>query len=69
MFSGNPFILFIGVISFVLFFFLLGMRASKKQRDRNNKINWSWFWKKNNNSSITVNDESEEVVEDEKHDT
>jgi preprotein translocase subunit YajC len=46
MFSGNPFILFIGVISFVLFFFLLGMRASKKQRDRNNKINWSWFWKK-----------------------
>ena len=69
MFSGNPFILFIGVISFVLFFFLLGMRASKKQRDRNNKINWSWFWKKNNNSSSIFNNESEEIVEDEKHDT
>ena len=65
MFSGNPFILFIGVISFVLFFFLLGMKASKKQRNRNNKINWSWFWKKNSNNSSTVpKDESEEIKED-----
>ena len=62
MFSGNPFILFIGVISFVLFFFLLGMKASKKQR---NKINWSWFWKKNSNNSSTVSkDESNEIKED-----
>lgn len=65
MFSGNPFILFIGVISFVLFFFLLGMKAPKKQRNRNNKINWSWFWKKNSNNSSTVSkDESNEIKED-----
>ena len=65
MFSGNPFILFIGVISFVLFFFLLGMKASKKQRNRNNKINWSWFWKKNSNNLSTVSkDESNEIKED-----
>jgi hypothetical protein len=43
VFSGNPFILVIGVLSFTIFFFLLGTRASKKQRERNNKINWSWF--------------------------
>lgn len=65
MFSGNPFILVIGVLSFTIFFFLLGTRASKKQRERNNKINWSWFWKKNsNNSSTAPKDESEEIKED-----
>ena len=58
MLSGNPFILLIGILSFVVFFFLLGTRASKKQRERSNKINWSWFFNINK-----VNEKQPKIIE------
>lgn len=58
MLSGNPFILLIGILSFVVFFFLLGTRASKKQRERSNKINWSWLFSINK-----VNEKRPKIIE------
>ena len=58
MLSGNPFILLIGILSFVVFFFLLGTRASKKQRERSNKINWSWLFSINK-----VNEKQPKIIE------
>ena len=53
MLSGNPFILLIGILSFLVFFLLLGTRASKKQRERTNKINWSWLFNINKKTRET----------------
>jgi hypothetical protein len=47
MFSGNPLILVLGILSFVLFFSILGIKASKKQFQRENRPNWRWYWNKN----------------------
>ena len=47
MLSGNPFILILGIVSAFIFFYLLKVRASKKQTERDNKINWSFLWNKN----------------------
>jgi|TARA_Y100000389_G_C17102653_1_gene336698 hypothetical protein len=58
MLSGNPFILLIGILSFLVFFFLLGTRASKKQRERSNKINWSWLFSINK-----VNEKQPKIIE------
>ena len=58
MLSGNPFILLIGILSFVVFFFLLCTRASKKQRERSNKINWSWLFSINK-----VNEKRPKIIE------
>ena len=58
MLSGNPFILLIGILSFLVFFFLLGTRASKKQRERSNKITWSWFFSINK-----VNEKQPKIIE------
>ena len=58
MLSGNPFILLIGILSFLVFFFLLGTRASKKQRERSNKINWSWLFNINK-----VNEKQPKIIE------
>ena len=49
MFSGNPIILILGLISFAVFFYLLRLRASKKQIDsfeQPKRMNWSWLWLK-----------------------
>ena len=54
MLSGNPFILLIGILSFVVFFLLLGTRASKKQRERSNKINWSWLFNISKKTGKTI---------------
>jgi hypothetical protein len=65
--SGNPFILLIGILSFVVFFFLLGARASKKQRERSNKINWSWLFnisKKTGKQPKIIDGESKEIKDD-----
>jgi len=65
--SGNPFILLIGILSFVVFFLLLGTRASKKQRERNNKINWSWLFnisKKTAKQPKIIDGESKEIKDD-----
>ena len=35
MFSGNPLILILGILSFVIFFSMLGIKASKKQLQTN----------------------------------
>jgi hypothetical protein len=58
MLSGNPFILLIGILSFLVFLFLLGTRASKKQRERSNKINWSWLFSINK-----VNEKQPKIIE------
>ena len=47
MLSGNPFLLILGGISILIFFSLLRMRASKKQTQRNNRADYSWYWSKN----------------------
>ena len=33
--------------SILIFFNLLKTRASKKQIQRNNRANWSWYWSNN----------------------
>ena len=46
MMSGNPIILVLGVVSAFIFFYLLRVKASKKQTERDNKINWTFLWNK-----------------------
>ena len=67
MLSGNPFILLIGILSFLVFFLLLGTRASKKQRERTNKINWSWLFninKKTGKHPKIIDGDSKEIEDD-----
>tara|TARA_B100000401_G_scaffold52658_1_gene30766 strand:+ start:1038 stop:1205 length:168 start_codon:yes stop_codon:yes gene_type:complete len=45
--SGNPLILILGIVSAFIFFYLLRIKASKKQTERDNRINWSFLWNKN----------------------
>ncbi len=47
MLSGNPFLLILGIISILIFFTLLRTRASKKQVQRNNRADYSWYWSNN----------------------
>ena len=47
MLSGNPLILILGIVSAFIFFYLLRIKASKKQIERDNRINWSFLWNKN----------------------
>lgn len=47
MLSGNPLILILGIVSAFIFFYLLRIKASKKQTERDNRINWSFLWNKN----------------------
>jgi hypothetical protein len=71
MFSGNPIILIIGLISFAIFFYLLRLRASKKQIDsfeKPKRMNWSWLWNrygKNKKESNIIEVQAEEISEDE----
>jgi hypothetical protein len=71
MFSGNPIILIIGLISFAIFFYLLRLRASKKQIDsfeKPKRMNWSWLWDrygKNKKESNIIEVQAEEISEDE----
>ena len=68
MLSGNPFILLIGILSLLVFFFLLGTRASKKQRERINKINWSWLFsinKRNEKQPRIIEGEAQEIKDNE----
>ena len=47
MLSGNPFILVLGIVAFAIFFYLLRIRASKKQTEsfkEPKRMNWSWLW-------------------------
>tara|TARA_Y100000746_G_scaffold57285_1_gene46287 strand:+ start:426 stop:647 length:222 start_codon:yes stop_codon:yes gene_type:complete len=70
--SGNPFILILGIFAFGIFFYLLRIRASKKQIEsfkEPQRMNWSWLWLrfgKNKKESNIIEGESEEISEDEK---
>lgn len=72
MLSGNPFILILGILAFGIFFYLLRIRASKKQIEsfkEPQRMNWSWLWLrfgKNKKESNIIEGESEEISEDEK---
>ena len=72
MLSGNPFILILGILAFGIFFYLLRIRASKKQIDsfkQPQRMSWSWLWLrfgKNRKESNIIEGESEEISEDEK---
>ena len=72
MLSGNPFILILGIFAFGIFFYLLRIRASKKQIEsfkEPQRMNWSWSWLrfgKNKKESNIIEGESEEISEDEK---
>lgn len=72
MLSGNPFILILGIFAFGIFFYLLRIRASKKQIDsfkEPQRMSWSWLWLrfgKNEKESNIIEGESEEISEDEK---
>jgi hypothetical protein len=70
--SGNPFILILGIFAFGIFFYLLRIRASKKQIEsfkQPKRMNWSWLWLrfgKNKKESNIIEGESEEISEDDK---
>ena len=72
MLSGNSFILILGIFAFGIFFYLLRIRASKKQIEsykEPQRMNWSWLWLrfgKNKKESNIIEGESEEISEDEK---
>ena len=72
MLSGNPFILILGIFAFGIFFYLIRIRASKKQIDsfkESQRMSWSWLWLrfgKNKKESNIIEGESEEISEDEK---
>ena len=71
MLSGNPFILILGLIAVLIFFYLLRIRASRKQIDsfkEPKRMNWSWLWLrygKNKEKSNIIEGKSEEVFENE----
>ena len=72
MLSGNPFILIVGIFAFGVFFYLLRIRASKKQTESSKeprRMNWSWLWLrfgKNKKESNIIEGKAKEVSEDEK---
>ena len=72
MLSGNPFILILGIFAFGIFFYLLRIRASKKQIEsfkEPQRMNWSWLWLrfgKNKKKSNIIEGEVEEIIENEK---
>ena len=73
MFSGNLFILLLGPICILIFFFLLKTKASKKQLQRDNKVDWSWYYfggknnkivDKNSKKGTVIEGESKEIKND-----
>ncbi len=71
MFSSNPLILFLGLVSFGIFFFLLRIRASKNQIEsfeNKKRMNWSWLWLrygKDKSKSNVIEGEVKEVNHEE----
>ena len=57
----NLFFIIIGIFSFIIFFNLLKVKASKKQINRSNRINWRlWEKKYPENQNIIDADYKEE---------
>ena len=71
MFSSNPLILFLGLASFGIFFYLLRIRASKNQIEsfeNKKRMNWSWLWLrygKNKSKLNIIEGEAKEVNHEE----
>ena len=71
MFSSNPLILFLGLVSFGIFFYLLRIRASKNQIEsfqNNKRMNWSWLWLrygKDKSKSNVIEGEAKEINHEE----
>jgi len=71
VFSSNPLILFLGLVSFGIFFYLLRIRASKNQIDsfeNKKRMNWSWLWLrygKDKSKSNVIEGEVKEVNHEE----
>ena len=71
VFSSNPLILVLGLISFGIFFYLLRIRASKNQIEsfeNKKRMNWSWLWLrygKNKPKSNIIEGEAKEVDHEE----
>ena len=71
MFSSNPLILFLGLVSFGIFFYLLRIRASKNQiesYENKKRMNWSWLWLrygKDKSKSNVIEGEVKEVNHEE----
>ena len=71
MFSSNPLILFLGLVSFGIFFYLLRIRASKNQiesYENKKRMNWSWLWLrygKDKSKSNVIEGEAKEVNHEE----
>mgnify|MGYP005735813021 FL=1 len=71
MFSSNPLILFLGLVSFGIFFYLLRIRASKNQIEsfqNKKRMNWSWLWLrygKDKSKSNVIEGEVKEVNHEE----
>ena len=71
MFSSNPLILFLGLVSFGIFFYLLRIRASKNQIEsfeNKKRMNWSWLWLrygKDKSKSNVIEGEAKEVNDEE----
>ena len=71
MFSSNPLILFLGLVSFGIFFYLLRIRASKNQIEsfeNKKRMNWSWLWLrygKDKSKSNVIEGEVKEVNDEE----
>ena len=72
MLSSNPLILFLGLVSFGIFFYLLRIRASKNQIEsfeNKKRMNWSWLWLrygKDKSKSNVIEGEAREVNHEEK---
>ena len=72
MFSSNPLILFLGLVSFGIFFYLLRIRASKNQIEsfeNKKRMNLSWLWLrygKDKSKSNVIEGEAKEVNHEEK---
>lgn len=67
MLSGNPLLLILGVVSILVFLPLLRTRASKKQLQRNNRVNYSWYWSNNkikNKKENIIDGVAKEIKED-----
>ena len=71
MFSSNPLILFLGLASVGIFFYLLRIRASKNQIEsfeNKKRMNWSWLWLrygKDKSKSNIIEGEAKEVNHEE----
>ena len=71
MFSSNPLILFLGLISFGIIFYLMRIRASKNQInsfETKKRMNWSWLWLrygKDKSKSNVIEVEAKEVNHEE----